>query len=264
MGANEKPEGDDMLGSPDFRGKAVLVTGAASGLGRTTAKTLAERGAELCIVDVNEAALKEAAAEIEGLGGKVHPLALDLSQRANCAAAVDGAVERMGGLNALVNVAGVIRPSKFTELPSESYDLVMAVNLAAPFFLCQRAIPHLLERKGNIVNVASNAGFMGMAYMAVYAASKAALVSLTKSLAMEYAKTPLTVSAVAPAGMQTALMASVSFPPDADFSLVERYSGFRGLTSIEEVAEMIAVLASERGASYHGTCVLLDCGSTAG
>jgi NAD(P)-dependent dehydrogenase (short-subunit alcohol dehydrogenase family) len=253
-----------MLGTPDFKGKALLVTGAASGLGRTTARLLAELGGETALVDRDADGLESVAAEIKAAGGKAHVLALDLAERTNCALAVEQAVERMGGLNALVNVAGVIAPSHFTELSAEAYDRVMAVNIRAPFVLSQRAIPHLLERKGNIVNVASNAGFLGMAYMAVYTASKAALVSLTKSLAMEYAKTPLTVTAVAPAGMMTNLVRSMNFPPDIDQELVGRYSGFRGLTSIEEVAEMIAVLASERGAAYHGSTVMLDCGSTAG
>jgi meso-butanediol dehydrogenase/(S,S)-butanediol dehydrogenase/diacetyl reductase len=253
-----------MLGTPNFKGKALLVTGVASGLGRTTAKLLAELGGEIALVDRDADGLESVAAEIRAAGGKAHVLALDLSERSNCTLAVDQAVDRMGGLDALVNVACVISPSHFTELSEEAYDRVMAVNIRAPFVLSQRAIPHLLERKGNIVNVASNAGFMGMAYLAVYAASKAALVSLTKSLAMEYAKTPLTVTAVAPAGMMTNLLRSVAFPPNADPELVGRFSGFRGMTSIDEVAEMIAVLASERGAAYHGSTVMLDCGSTAG
>lgn len=253
-----------MLGTPSFKDKALIVTGAASGLGRATAKLLAELGGEIALVDRNADGLESVAAEIKAAGGKGHVLALDLSDRDNCAAVVDQAVQRMGRLNALVNVAGVIAPAHFTELKYEDYDRVMAVNIRAPFVLCQKAIPHLLESKGNIVNVASNAGFLGMAYMAVYAASKAALVSLTKSLAMEYAKTPLTVTAVAPAGMMTNLVMGMAFPPDIDQELVGRYSGFRGLTEIDEVAEMIAVLASERGKAYHGSAVMLDCGSTAG
>jgi meso-butanediol dehydrogenase/(S,S)-butanediol dehydrogenase/diacetyl reductase len=253
-----------MLGTPNFNGKALLVTGAASGLGRTTAKLLAELGGEVALVDRNPEGLESVASEIKAAGGKAHVLALDLSERTNCGRAVDQAVGLMGGLNALVNVAGVISPSHFTELSEENYDRVMAVNIRAPFVLAQRAIPHLLKREGNIVNVASNAGFLGMAYMAVYAASKAALVSLTKSLAMEYAKKPLTVTAVAPAGMMTNLVMGMAFPPDIDQELVGRYSGFRGMTEIAEVAEMIAVLASERGKAYHGSTVMLDCGSTAG
>jgi NAD(P)-dependent dehydrogenase (short-subunit alcohol dehydrogenase family) len=253
-----------MLGSPDFSGKAVLVTGAASGLGRASAKTMAELGAELCLVDINAAALEEAAGEVEALGARVHFVAVDLSQRPNCAVAVDRAVERMGRLDALCNIAGVVSTSHFTDLTPEAYDRVMAVNVTAPFFLCQRAIPHLLESHGAIVNVASTAAYLGQAYMAAYTASKAAVRSLTMSLAVEYAKTALRVSAIAPGGMETNLLGHIAFPPDADFSLIHRFSGLRGLTPVQEVAEMIALLASERGAAYHGCCVQIDVGTTAG
>jgi NAD(P)-dependent dehydrogenase (short-subunit alcohol dehydrogenase family) len=253
-----------MLGSPDFSGKAVLVTGAASGLGLATAKALAERGAELCLVDVNAAGLEAAAAGVRAGGSKVHALPLDLAQRSNCAAAVDQAVERMGGLDALCNVAGVAVTSHFTDLTPEAYDLVMAVNLTAPFFLSQRAIPHLLARKGAIVNVSSSAAYMGHAYMAVYTATKAGMRSLTKSLAMEYGRQDLRVSAVAPGGMKTGLTEHLSFPPDADYSLVQRFSGLRGTVPVEEVAEMIVLLASDRGGAYHGACLQIDAGITAG
>jgi NAD(P)-dependent dehydrogenase (short-subunit alcohol dehydrogenase family) len=258
--------GGYMLGSPDFSGKAVLVTGAASGLGLATAKTLAQLGAELCLVDVNVEGLDAAAAGIRQRGGKAHALPLDLSERPNCAAAVDGAVERMGGLDALCNVAGIIATAHFTDMTPERYDRLMAVNLAAPYFLAQRAIPHLLARNGAIVNVASSSAYMGHAYLTAYAASKAALISLTKSLAVEYGRQSLRVSAVAPGGMETPLVASGGgFPADADFTLLQRIAGLRGgMVPVEEVAEMIAILASDRGGAYHGACVQIDGGITSG
>jgi NAD(P)-dependent dehydrogenase (short-subunit alcohol dehydrogenase family) len=253
-----------MLGHPDFSGKAALVTGAASGLGRATALLLAELGAEVCIVDVNAAALDTVAGEIGKLGGSVHSLALDLTRRENCVAAVDGAVDRFGKLDVLCNVAGIAATVHFTEMAPERFEQLMAINFAAPFYLCQRAIPHLLKQNGAIVNVASSAAYMGHAYMAAYTSSKAAILSLTKSLAMEYAHQPLRVSAVAPAGMETNLVASMTFPPDTDFSLVQRFSGLRGMVPVEEVAHMIALLASERGAAFHGGCVQIDAGTTTG
>jgi NAD(P)-dependent dehydrogenase (short-subunit alcohol dehydrogenase family) len=255
-----------MLGRPDFSGKAVLVTGAGSGLGRATAKTLGELGAELALVDVNAAGLEETAADLRARGAKVHPLVLDLSQKPNCAAAVDQAVERMGGLDALCNIAGVLAATHFTDMTPERFERIIDVNLAAPYFLSQRAIPHLLARDGAIVNCASSSAYMGHAYMAAYAASKSALISFTKCLAMEYAKTRLTVCAVAPGGMATDLVtAGGGFPPDADLSLIARFSGLRGgMIPVEEVAEMIALLASERGISYHGACLQIDGGITTG
>jgi NAD(P)-dependent dehydrogenase (short-subunit alcohol dehydrogenase family) len=248
----------------NFDGKAVLVTGAASGLGRATATRLRQLGAELFLVDVNGETLEGVAADLGGGGGGVSTLALDLSDKANCAQAVDQAVARMGRLNALCNVAGVVATDHFTNFTPERFDRVMAVNFAAPYFLSQRAIPYLLETSGAIVNVCSSSAYIGHAYMSVYAASKAALVSLTKSLALEYARTPLRVCAVAPAGMRTNLLADIAFPSDADYSLVERFSGLRDMTPVEEVADMIAWMASDRGGPFHGVCVQMDAGTTAG
>lgn len=248
----------------NFKGKAVLVTGAASGLGRATAMTLAGLGAELCLVDVRAEALHGVGDAARAQGASVEAVALDLSQRADCAAAVDAAVARFGGLDGLCNVAGVIAPAHFEAMAPERFEQIMAVNFAAPFFLSQRAIPHLLARNGAIVNVASCAAYMGQAYLAAYAASKAAVLSLTKSLAIEYANRPLRVSAVAPGGMDTDMVANIAFPADADFTLVQRFSGLRGSVPVQEVAELIVLLASERGAAFHGTCVQIDAGVTAG
>jgi NAD(P)-dependent dehydrogenase (short-subunit alcohol dehydrogenase family) len=245
----------------NFDGKAVLVTGAASGLGRATATRLRELGAELFLVDVDGEGLARVAHE---LGGPVSTLAIDLSEKANCAEAVDQAIARMGRLNALCNVAGIVATDHFTNFTAERFDKVLAVNFAAPYFLSQRAIPYLLESHGAIVNVASSSAYIGHAYMSVYAASKAAIVSLTKSLALEYARTPLRVCAVAPAGMQTNLLSDIAFPNDADYSLVQRFSGLRDMTPVEEVAEMIAWMASDRGGPFHGVCVQMDAGTTAG
>jgi NAD(P)-dependent dehydrogenase (short-subunit alcohol dehydrogenase family) len=242
----------------------VLVTGAASGLGRATALRLCELGAEALLVDVNGEGLTAVAEAIGQAGGAAHTLQLDLSERSNCAVAVDAAVERMSRLDALCNIAGVVATEHFTKLSPERYDRIMAINLAAPFFLAQRAIPHLLETQGAIVNVASSAAYIGHAYMTAYGASKAALVSLTKSLALEYARTRLRVCAVAPAGMQTNLLADIAFPQDADYSLVQRFSGLREMTPVEEVAEMIAWMASEHGGPFHGVCVQMDAATTAG
>lgn len=254
-----------MLAQLDFQGKAVLVTGAAAGLGRVVALTLAGFGADLCLVDVNAEGLAATANDAGGRGVEI--VVADLSRAENCALAVERAVARFGRLDGVCNVAGVAKFMPFTEIPIEQFELTMAVNFAAPFFLSQAAIPHLLATSGAIVNVASAAAFVGEAYLAPYAASKAALVSLTKSLAMEYAKTSIRVSAVAPGGMETGMaagMGGASLPAGIDFTLVERYVPLRGLVSVKDVAMMIAWLASEQGGAFHGGCVHMDAGITAG
>lgn len=248
----------------DMTGKAALVTGAAAGLGRATALTLARAGADVTIVDVNAAGLEESAAQIRGLGRKVHVHATDLSVQANCAAAVRSATDAFGRLDALCNVAGIIKFTHSTEMSAADWNLTLGVNLSAPFFLSQAAIPHLLEADGAIVNVTSSAAFVGEAYVAAYCASKAGLTHMTKAMAMEYMHKPIRINAVAPGGMMTSIGEGMRIPEDADFSLIKRYTGLRGMVEVQDVADMIVHLASDAGRAYHGACINIDRGITAG
>ena len=140
----------------------------------------------------------------------------------------------------------------------------MAVNLNAPWFLSQAGIPHLLETGGAIVNCASSAAMLGEAYAAAYCASKAGLVNMTKSLAMEYARKPIRINAVAPGGMITNISDGMTFPSEAEMDLIARYSGLRGQVEVDDVADLIVMLASPAGRSYHGACISIDAGITAG
>jgi NAD(P)-dependent dehydrogenase (short-subunit alcohol dehydrogenase family) len=247
-----------------MKGKAALVTGAASGLGRATAMTLARAGADVCLVDVNAAGLEDAAREARHLGVRAAVHATDLSVLENCRAAVARAVAEFGRLDALCNVAGVIYFSHAAEMPVADYDKTIAVNLNAPFHLIQAALPHLLAAEGAIVNVTSSAAFVGEAYCAAYCASKAGLTQMTKALAMEFMHKPIRINAVAPGGMATNIGANIKMPQDADFSLMQRFMGLRGVVEVDEVAEMVAFLASPAAAGYHGACISIDKGITAG
>lgn len=248
----------------DMTGKAALVTGAAAGLGRATALKLAQAGADIALVDINAEALDKVGEEVRALGRKALVQVVDLSKRDNCVNAVDDAVKAFGRLDALCNVAGYMLPAHTTEMSEGSYRLIMAVNLDAPFFLSQAAIPHLLEANGAIVNVTSCAAFAGQAYLAAYSASKAGLTHMTKSLAMEYIHQPIRINAVAPGGMMTNIASNFRPPEGADIALIKRYSGLRGLVEVDDVADMVAYLASPAGRGYHGSCVTIDKGITAG
>ena len=203
-------------------GKVALVTGAAAGLGRATALKLAQAGADLALVDLSKAGLDVAAAEIAALGRKALVLELDLTDRSNCAAAVTKTVEHFGRVDALCNVAGVMKPGATTEFTDQSWDITMKVNLEAPFFLIREALPHLIEAEGAIVNVTSCAAFQGQAYFAAYCATKAALTHMTKALAMEYMKSPIRINAVAPGGMMTGLVHGMSALASGDRELIDR------------------------------------------
>jgi NAD(P)-dependent dehydrogenase (short-subunit alcohol dehydrogenase family) len=245
-------------------GEAALVTGAASGLGRGTALALARAGANLCLVDINAAGLEETAQQIRALGRQALAHAADLSVEKNCAAAVAAAVAAFGRLDALCNVAGMIIFTNSTEMAAADWDKTLAVNLSAPFHLCKAAIPHLLEHDGAIVNVTSTAAFIGEAYAAAYCATKAGLNGMTKALAMEYMHKPIRINAVAPGGMLTNIAANLRMPQGVDPGLIKRFTGMRGLVEVDDVAQMIVHLASDAGRAFHGTCVTMDRGITAG
>jgi NAD(P)-dependent dehydrogenase (short-subunit alcohol dehydrogenase family) len=248
----------------DMKGKAALVTGAASGLGRATAFALGRAGADVCIVDVNAAGLDETASQLRERGTRTLVRATDLSMRDNCVAAVTAAVSEFQRLDALCNVAGMIIMCNAHEMRAVDYERTLAVNLSAPFYLMQAAIPHLLQVDGAVVNVTSSAAFVGEAYLAAYCATKAGLTHMTKALAMEYVNKPIRFNAIAPGGMATNIAQNLKMPDGVDYSLIKRYSGLRGLVEVDDVAEMTAFLASDAGRSYHGACINIDRGITAG
>lgn len=248
----------------DMTGKVALVTGAASGLGRAAALKLADAGASLMLVDVNEAGLAESAALIEERGVAAATKVADLSDPAACKAVVGAALERFGRLDALCNVAGLIYLANTPDMPLDQYRRTIDVNLSAPFLLSQAAIPHLLETNGAIVNVASSASYIGEAYAAAYCASKWGLVGMTKAMAMEFQKKPIRINAVAPGGMVTNIAANFIPPENCDFDLITRFSGMRGTVEVDDVADMILLLASEAGRGFHGACLSIDAGITAG
>ena len=249
---------------PDMKGEAAVVTGAASGLGRATAVKLAEAGANLCLVDFNQAGLDETAAMLSDSGVEVILHLADLSDPDACRAPVDVAVERFGRLDALCNIAGLIRFANSPQMPREDWDRTIAVNLTAPFLLSQAAIPHLLETEGAIVNCSSTAAFVGEAYAAAYCASKAGLLQMTKAMAMEFSRKPIRINAVAPGGMMTNIGNNMQMPENVEIDLIQRFSGLRGLVEVDDVADVICMLASDAGRGFHGSCVTIDAGITEG
>jgi len=247
----------------DFTGKTVVITGAAGGLGRATALAFAERGADLVLGDINADSLKGLADCLRDQGRSVLACPLDISTRSACRQLIDAGVDRFGGVDVLCNIAGILAPGRVETYTEDRWDSVMSLNLAAPFWLSQAAIPYLLERNGNIVNVASSAAFKGQAYTVPYTASKAALVQMTRSMAMEFLNKPVRINAVAPGGMLTG-MGTDEFPADAEPELVQRYMPTRPMPQADVVADLIVYLASDRAANIHGTCIASDGGVTAG
>ncbi|HEX5067970.1 MAG TPA: SDR family NAD(P)-dependent oxidoreductase [Myxococcota bacterium] len=247
-----------------FEGKAALVTGAASGIGRATALRLASEGATIHGADVDEAGLAETASLVQSAGGKMTASRHDLTKRDACFAAVEAAHASQGRLDVLGNIAGISRFHLFEELPESDWNLMLAVNLSAVLWTSQAALPYLVETKGAIVNVASVAGLIGQAYTVAYCATKGGVVQLTRALAMEYITRGVRVNAVAPGGVDTPMNRTMHFPKAMDWKLVKPYMGRRGMAQPEEIAAAIAYLASDEARFVHGAILSIDGGVAAG
>lgn len=247
-----------------FDSRSTLVTGAASGIGRATAVRLASEGAHVLACDVDEKGLAEAVASITAAGGTAVAHRLDVSDPAACRAAVAACASRFGKLDVVCNIAGVLTWDHFTAIAEATWNRVLAVNLSGVFFVSQAAIPHLLETRGVIVNMASAAALRGQAYTAPYAATKAAVASLTQSLAVEYAKRGLRVVALAPGGVKTALTVQTKFPDGADMSLIQKLMPLMPMAEPEEIAAAVAFLASDEARYINGAVLSIDGAQTAG
>ena len=247
-----------------FNGKVALVTGAASGIGRATALRLASEGALVFATDIDDAALAETVAAIAVGGGKAVAQRLDVADPAACRDAVAAAVARFGQLDVLCNVAGILQWNHVTDVSEADWNRIVAINLSSVFFLSQAAIPHLLATQGVIVNMASAAAVRGQAYTSPYCATKAAVVALTKSMAVEYAKRGLRVVAIAPGGVKTPLTAKVTFPEDFDPALIQKMMPLMELAEPDEIAAAVAYLASPEARYVNGALLNIDGAQTAG
>ena len=249
-----------------FQGKAVIVTGAASGIGRAAFIRLVSEGATALGVDLNEAGLKEtaAAAGISAAHGGAASVALaSVSDEAEVRRVVGEFAGRTGRLDSLVNMAGILRSSHTTETPLDQFLEIIRINLVGTFLFCREALPHLLETKGNIVNAASTSAFFGHPYMAAYSASKGGVAAMTHALAWEYMQRGVRVNAIAPGGIATPMVAGTpqGFPQGVDMSLFMHLSRpDHQFGRPEDVAGVIAMLASEDGRFMNGEIVRIDGG----
>ena len=244
-----------------FEGKSVLVTGAASGIGRATAILFAAEGARVTIGDINAAGLHETATLMASTP-RITPY--DAGDFASCRALVASAAT--DGLDVLCNVSGLLKWGPSLEFSTDDFETILRINTTSVFVMCQAALPHLIKSKGNIVNTASTAALQGIAYTIAYAASKHAVAAITKSLAIEFASTGVRINAICPGHVDTPMGNSAPPPGNVDWSLVMRNSPKlpEGTCAPSDIAEGFAYLASDAARKITGTLLTIDGGQLAG
>jgi NAD(P)-dependent dehydrogenase (short-subunit alcohol dehydrogenase family) len=247
-----------------FTGRRVLVTGAASGIGRSTAVRLAAEGAHVACLDRDVERLDRVVATITAAEGRAVAVRCDLVEREAIPPAVDGAARELGGLDAVCNIAGVGGFWLDAALPLTEWDRLIAVNLTATWLVCQHALPHLLQNDHSaIVNTASTAATDATPYETAYAATKGAIIALTRSLSINHAKAGLRANCVAPGPIRTAIAKQYTVPPGADPEILRMITPFGGLGEPEEVAAVFAFLASDDASHVSGEVLKVDGGKRA-
>ncbi|HEX8121513.1 MAG TPA: SDR family oxidoreductase [Solirubrobacteraceae bacterium] len=247
-----------------IEGKACIVTGAGSGIGRAIATRFAEEGGRVVAVDIDGASLDETVAP---LGDAAVAVTADVSSRAQVDAFVAQCADRLGAVDVLVNNAGVNLPGVFHEAPDETIERTLGVNVKGPMYACQAAIPHMLRQgRGSIVNVSSVNGVVAEPYLAVYATSKGAVVMLSRGIALDYAKQGIRCNVLCPGWVDTPINhahAEMLGGLQHVYATIDSFQPIGRPGEPAEIANVALFLASDEASFMTGSVILADGGMTA-
>jgi len=247
----------------EFSKKTLLITGATSGIGKATALRFAREGASIAAIGRNEAALVELKKELDSFGIRSLTIRADLSLETEAAMTVSKTVEHFDGIDVLVNAAGHISTGTIEDTSLEAWDAMLEINLRAPFRLMQKALPAIVSRRGNIVNVSSVTGLRAFPGVLAYCVSKAGLDQLTRCAALELAAKGVRVNAVNPGVVVTEIHKRGGMSPEQYNAFLEHSKDTHPLGRVgdaKEVAELIFFLASDRASWITGATYSIDGG----
>ena len=241
-----------------LKGKVALITGGARGIGRAIALTFAREGADIAVADVNFEIAQKTALEIEGLGSKALALQMDVTNYDLVEAGINKILDKMGKVDILVNNAGITKDNLVLRMSGAEWDAVINVNLKGTFN-CIKAVsrPMVKQRSGRIISIASIIGLMGNPGQANYAASKAGIIALTKTIAKELASRNINANAVAPGFIQTEMTAKL--PEDIKKRMLEAIP-LAKLGTPQDVANVCLFLASDESSYITGQTITIDGG----
>ncbi|KQO85957.1 SDR family oxidoreductase [Methylobacterium sp. Leaf91] len=253
-----------MTQTHDFTGKVAFVTGATSGIGRATALAFAKAGAAVTVADVSEKGNLQTARLIEEAGGRVLAVRCDVSKSEDVKAALDRTIQTFGKLDFAFNNAGIEQPvAPVSEIEDEDFDRLVAINLRGMFLCLKHQVPLLLRNGGGaIVNTSSGAGVKGIAGQAAYAATKHAVIGMTKSAALDYAKDGVRINAVCPGIIDTPMMQRFTGGTPEGLARVIAQEPVGRMGKSEEIAAAVLYLCSDMAAFVIGHAMVVDGGQT--